>query len=129
MGVGLRMSWHLSWWAPVTDPIRAGELETDLIGLPADAAHVVMLTGNNFVVDPRALKTAMVLANWDLRVTAIGLPARGIRGEPTGSLRTPRCGTGSPGRPKRRRSARCTTNSWESCLLERGIPAQRRSID
>ena len=81
MGVDLRMSWHLFWWAPVTDPIRAGELETDLIGLPANAAHVVMLTGNNFVVDPRALKTAMTLANWDLRVTAIGLPARGIRGE------------------------------------------------
>jgi glycosyltransferase involved in cell wall biosynthesis len=65
----------------VTDPMRAGDLETDLVGLPADTAHVVMLTGNNFVVDPRALKTAMVLANWDLRVTAIGLPARGIRGE------------------------------------------------
>ena len=54
----------------MTDPMPAGELETDVVGLPADTAHVVMLTGNNFVVDPRALKTAMVLANWDLRVTA-----------------------------------------------------------
>ena len=46
---------------------------------------------------------------------------------PTGSFRTPRCGTGSPGQPKPRRCARCTRNSWESCLPERGIPAQRRS--
>ena len=46
-----------------------------------DAPHVVMMAGNNFVVDTRALKSAMSLARWNLRVTAIGLAERGIRGE------------------------------------------------
>ena len=65
----------------MTDAFGDRELDADLAGVPADAPHVVMLTGNNFVVDARALKSAMVLANWDLHVTAIGLPAGGIRGE------------------------------------------------
>jgi glycosyltransferase involved in cell wall biosynthesis len=47
----------------------------------SDVPHVVMMAGNNFLIDTRALKAAMSLAHWNLRVTAVGLAERGVRGE------------------------------------------------
>ena len=54
---------------------------TDAHSALSDAPHVVMMAGNNFLIDTRALKAAMSLAHWNLRVTAIGLAERGVRGE------------------------------------------------
>ncbi|WP_410792794.1 glycosyltransferase [Kribbella sp. C-35] len=41
---------------------------------------VVMMAGNDIVVDARVLKYAQTVANWDLDVTCIGLPGRRFRG-------------------------------------------------
>ncbi|MFG1907623.1 glycosyltransferase [Kribbella sp. NPDC048928] len=41
---------------------------------------VVMMAGNEIVVDSRVLKYAQTVANWDLDVTCIGLPGRRLRG-------------------------------------------------
>ena len=53
----------------------------DEIDIAPDVPHVVMMAGNNFLVDTRALKSAVSVAQWKLQVTAIGLAERGIRGE------------------------------------------------
>ncbi|MFI7065608.1 glycosyltransferase [Kribbella sp. NPDC050124] len=41
---------------------------------------VVMMAGNEIVVDARVLKYAQTVANWDLDVTCIGIPGRRLRG-------------------------------------------------
>ncbi|TCO33096.1 glycosyltransferase involved in cell wall biosynthesis [Kribbella steppae] len=41
---------------------------------------VVMMAGNDIVVDARVLKYAQTVANWDLDVTCIGIPGRKLRG-------------------------------------------------
>ncbi len=41
---------------------------------------VVMMAGNDIVVDARVLKYAQTVANWGLDVTCIGLPGRRLRG-------------------------------------------------
>ena len=41
---------------------------------------VVMMAGNDIVVDARVLKYAQTVANWDLDVTCIGIPGRRLRG-------------------------------------------------
>ncbi|WP_329004041.1 glycosyltransferase [Kribbella sp. NBC_00709] len=41
---------------------------------------VVMMAGNDIVVDSRVLKYAQTVANWDLDVTCIGIPGRRLRG-------------------------------------------------
>jgi glycosyltransferase involved in cell wall biosynthesis len=41
---------------------------------------VVMMAGNDIVVDARVLKYAQTVANWDLDVTCIGIPGRRFRG-------------------------------------------------
>jgi glycosyltransferase involved in cell wall biosynthesis len=41
---------------------------------------VVMMAGNDIVVDARVLKYAQTVANWDLDVTCIGIPGRRVRG-------------------------------------------------
>ena len=51
----------------------------DEIDIAPDVPHVVMMAGNNFLVDTRALKSAVSVAQWKLQVTAIGLAERGIR--------------------------------------------------
>ena len=43
---------------------------------------VVMMAGNDIVVDARVLKYAQTVANWDLDVTCIGIPGRRFRGVP-----------------------------------------------
>jgi glycosyltransferase involved in cell wall biosynthesis len=64
----------------VTDLLDEFDL-ADEVDNASDVPHVVMMAGNNFLVDTRALKSAVSVAQWKLRVTAIGLAERGVRGE------------------------------------------------
>ncbi|MGW1345237.1 glycosyltransferase [Kribbella sp. NPDC002412] len=47
---------------------------------PGVRPKVVMMAGNDIVVDARVLKYAQTVANWDLDVTCIGIPGRKLRG-------------------------------------------------
>jgi glycosyltransferase involved in cell wall biosynthesis len=65
----------------VTDSFDDFDKTTQADDGSSHVPHVVMMAGNNFLVDTRALKSALSVARWNLRVTAIGLADRGVQGE------------------------------------------------
>ncbi|GAB3934530.1 hypothetical protein GCM10029976_043620 [Kribbella albertanoniae] len=76
--------------AEVHDGRRSGQAMTALVeranAVPADwkppwvRRKVVMMAGNDIVIDARVLKYAQTVANWDLDVTCVGIAGRHHRG-------------------------------------------------